>query len=72
MTPEYLAKEIIEHFNPTGRILDPCRGEGAFYDNYPEGDHDWCELGEGRDFLQYQKRLIGLSLILHGLRCNNS
>ena len=56
MTPEYLAKEIIEHFNPTGRILDPCRGEGAFYDNYPEGDHDWCELGEGRDFLQYQKK----------------
>ena len=25
MTPEYLAKEIIEHYNPIGRILDPCR-----------------------------------------------
>ena len=57
MTPEYLAKEIIEHFNPTGRILDPCRGEGAFYDNYPGDDNDWCELGEGKDFLQYQKKV---------------
>ena len=34
MTPVYLAKNIIEHFEPTGLILDPCRGEGAFYDNY--------------------------------------
>ena len=37
MTPVYLAKNIIEHFEPTGLILDPCRGEGAFYDNY-----NWC------------------------------
>jgi acetylornithine/succinyldiaminopimelate/putrescine aminotransferase len=22
-----LAKRLIEHFKPTGRILDPCRGE---------------------------------------------
>ena len=35
MTPEYLAKEIIEHFNPSGIILDPSRGTGAFYDNFP-------------------------------------
>ena len=35
MTPDYLAKEIIEHFNPSGKILDPSRGEGAFYDNFP-------------------------------------
>ena len=30
MTPDYLAKDIIQHFHPTGLILDPCRGEGAF------------------------------------------
>ena len=34
MTPEYLAKDIIEHYKPQGLILDPCRGTGAFYDNY--------------------------------------
>ena len=33
MTPEWLAIEIIDHFSPSGIILDPCRGEGAFYDN---------------------------------------
>ena len=26
MTPEYLAKDIIQHYKPTGLILDPCRG----------------------------------------------
>ena len=57
MTPEYLAKEIIEHFNPTGRILDPCRGEGAFYDNYPGDDKDWCELAEDKDFLTYNQKV---------------
>ena len=35
MTPEWLAKEIIEHFKPSGVILDPCRGEGVFYSNFP-------------------------------------
>ena len=56
MTPEYLAKEIIEHFNPTGRILDPCRGEGAFYDNYPGDDNGGVNLVR-KDFLQYQKKV---------------
>ena len=40
MTPEYLAKEIINHFNPTGKILDPSRGEGVFYDNYDTDNKD--------------------------------
>ena len=33
MTPEPCAIDIISHFSPTGSILDPCRGEGAFYNN---------------------------------------
>jgi hypothetical protein len=28
-----LAGRLIDHFGPTGRILDPCRGDGALYDN---------------------------------------
>ena len=44
MTPVYLAKEIIEHFNPTGRILDPCRGTGAFYDNFNTDNKDCVSL----------------------------
>ena len=62
MTPEYLAKDIINHYNPEGLILDPARGEGAFYDNFPtlhdsKCTTDWCELGEGRDFLTYDRKV---------------
>jgi hypothetical protein len=45
-----LARRLIDHFRPTGRILDPCRGDGAFYDNFPETRY-WCEIRDGRDFL---------------------
>ena len=41
MTPEYLAQDIINHFAPTGVILDPSRGTGAFYDNFPGDDKEW-------------------------------
>ena len=57
MTPEYLAQDIINHFNPTGKILDPARGEGVFYDNYPTDNKDWCELGENKDFLTYSDKV---------------
>ena len=53
MTPEHLAQEVIEHFSPMGTILDPCRGAGAFYDNFDTDTKDWCELAEGKDFLDY-------------------
>ena len=42
MTPEYLAKDIIQHYEPKGLILDPCRGTGAFYDNYPTLHDSLC------------------------------
>lgn len=57
MTPEWLAVEIITHFNPSGIILDPCRGEGAFYDNFHTETKDWCELGEGKDFFDYNEKV---------------
>lgn len=57
MTPEWLAKEIIEHFNPSGIILDPCRGDGSFYGNFPGNNNEWCELSEGVDFLTYNKKV---------------
>lgn len=56
-TPLNLAQEIIEHFigdETTGSILDPCRGGGAFYDNFPNHlTKEWCEVEQGRDFLTY-------------------
>ncbi|MPQ95267.1 hypothetical protein F8R15_15755 [Thioclava sp. JE_KL1] len=56
MTPPDLAKAIIEHFSHAmaGRVLDPSRGEGAFFDHFPDNlERHWCEISEGRDFLSW-------------------
>ena len=48
MTPEYLCKQIVEHFKPTGKILEPCCGTGNFLKVM---EADWCEVDKGKDFL---------------------
>ena len=55
-TPEPIAKDIIEWVKPSGVCLDPCKGDGAFFNNFP-GVRDWCELREGRDFFEYDKKV---------------
>jgi transcriptional regulator with XRE-family HTH domain len=55
-TPTQLAAQIIEHLPLSGHVLDPCRGGGAFFGQFP--DHvvpHWCEIDNGRDFLTWQK-----------------
>ncbi len=47
-TPDDLAVGIVSHFAPTGRILEPCKGAGAFVRAMP--GCDWCEIDEGKDF----------------------
>lgn len=49
-TPTDLSKVIIDHFMPSGRILDPCRGDGSF-SNLMTGC-DWCEIDDGVDFFK--------------------
>lgn len=52
-TPPWVAADMIDHFAPSGRILDPCRGTNrVFFDLLAEdgADVDWCEVLEGRDF----------------------
>ncbi len=53
MTPPAMAQAIVDELAPTGACLDPCRGEGAFYDAFlPHTPvRHWCEITEGRDFL---------------------
>lgn len=55
-TPRYVSQQIISFLNPSGKCLDPCRGDGAFYDYLPEGK-DYCELREGKDFFSYNERV---------------
>ncbi len=58
MTPEKTAIQIIKHFAPDGSILEPCRGTGMFYNNFPEGQlKDWCEISEGKDFFEYKTKV---------------
>ena len=52
MTPLYICKQIVKHFNPTGKILEPCCGTGNFLKVMPKAE--WCEIDKGKDFLDIQ------------------
>jgi hypothetical protein len=53
-TPTELARDIVDWFSPAGICLDPCAGNGAFFDLLPAGA-DWCEIERGRDFYAWTK-----------------
>ncbi len=54
-TPDYLAKAIVERYRPSGRILEPCKGNGAFLKHLPNAE--WCEIDDGKDFMLWTKRV---------------
>ena len=59
MTKDSMAKHLINRtiFYENERVLDPCRGDGAFYNNFPSKvKKDWCEINEGRDFFDYDEK----------------
>lgn len=53
-TPDYVAKQIITSLNPAGKCLDPCKGDGAFFNLLPGGS-EYCEIREGSDFFDYKE-----------------
>ena len=55
-TPTFVSKHIIDFLQPNGVCLDPCKGDGAFYDYLPE-NREYCEIREGTDFLLYNKKV---------------
>jgi len=59
MTPDPLAQWIVDYFMPTGHVLEPCSGDGAFiraFLNWKDQLHpsaltiSSCEIDEGLDF----------------------
>lgn len=58
-TPSTMVKSIVSYFNPRGKILEPCRGQGNFYQHMLDLGMtvDWCEVSDGRDFFDYRKRV---------------
>jgi hypothetical protein len=55
-TPVELAEKIVEHFNPKGRILEPCKGKGNFLSVLPKNAL-WCEVLEGKDFFDFEEKV---------------
>ncbi len=55
-TPEPLAIQILQHFNPQGKLLEPCKGNGAFYNNMSE-PKDYCEIADDKDFFTYTDKV---------------
>ena len=55
-TPDWLACQIVSMFPIKGKVLEPCKGEGAFL-NYLPKNTDWCEIAEGVNFYDYDKKV---------------
>ena len=55
MTPIQTAEKILDYYKPTGKLLEPCRGDGAFF-NLME-NADYCEISEGLDFFDYNTKV---------------
>lgn len=56
MTPLSIAKMLVNHFKPEGKILEPCKGTGNFLKYLPKGTL-WCEIKKGRDFMDFKKKV---------------
>lgn len=54
-TPKWLAKTIIDHYQPNGKCLDPAAGNNIFYDLLLQ-PKDWCEINKEKDFLDYNEK----------------
>mgnify|MGYP001251564203 FL=1 len=55
-TPEWLTEKICSMFEISGKVLEPCKGEGAFLKFLPK-ETDWCEITENRNFFDYNKKV---------------
>ena len=55
-TPDWLAKKICSMFPIDGKVLEPCKGEGAFLKYLPP-DTDWCEIVDGKNYYDYNKQV---------------
>jgi len=51
------AKWIVDYFNPQGSILEPCAGNNVFYDLFNNKVKYRCEIMDGIDFLQWDKKV---------------
>jgi len=62
ITPRKLAQMHIAMIEDAGytddccKWLDPCKNNGSYYDQFPEGQPKvWCEILDGKDFYDYKQ-----------------
>ncbi len=51
-TPDWLAEKIVSMFPISGKVLEPCKGEGVFL-KYLPSDTEWCEIADGKNFYDH-------------------
>jgi len=58
-TPIPLVKKHIEMIDnkSTDVWFDPFYGEGAYYENFPEGNHHWTEIVLKKDFFDFNTKI---------------
>jgi len=59
-TPYEVARKIIYSFpiEQGQTVLEPCRGQGAFYNNFPAFcNKKWCEIDDGVDFFDFTEKV---------------
>lgn len=70
-TPVELALDIVNHFKPQGKILEPCKGDGSFIQafetynlisqlsnpNQSDLEWAWTEIKEGKDFFNWEDKV---------------
>lgn len=54
-TPVHLAGRIVRHFNPKGKILEPCCGQGNFLRHLPGAFSS--EIKQGTNFFDWRERV---------------
>ena len=57
-TPLSLAKIAIDMVGTNnGRWLDPFKGTGNYFNQFPTENKDWCEITDGKDFFDYNENV---------------
>lgn len=58
-TPEIIARDIIKQINikKNDIVLEPFNGDGVFLNNFPCCIKEFCEIKEGLDFFDYNKKV---------------
>jgi hypothetical protein len=56
-TKNTTAQWIVNYFKPTGSILEPAAGENAFYNLFVNEEKYRCEISDGIDFFEWDKKV---------------